>query len=66
MSAKARATIAGKNGAPVTVYAELHGDTVWMHTAAQNLGGYKIERFTDKTLTAASLRAVLTREDTPA
>ena len=59
MATSVRARITGKNGAPVTVYAEQHGGTVWMHTKDANLGGYRLTRFPGGALTAASLAQFL-------
>lgn len=62
MATKARTTLPALNGEPVNVYAQLSDDrqTVHVWTKAQQIGGYRIERFPGSRLTGATLKAVLT------
>lgn len=48
------------SGDQINVYGQMtaEGDMVHVWTRAQNLGFYRIDRFADQTLTAASLRAL--------
>ena len=48
----------------VNVYGQLSpdGSTVWVWTKDRNIGGYRIERFRDHTLTAKNLETLLKGE----